>query len=221
VPRLFPPELRTPPRPIHAAEQPWARVQPANPARALTEIAGQVFSEKDVAQIQAFEDELGKADEDRKKHCDSSVIDQKLWDVSQDSKLSPREYAARCSELEKERDAIPKWTLALNKRDAELKEAMRPYALRLAAELPGFIARAISEQEREAGPDGVCRFWGIGQNFDASIIVYPLRRLHELAESWRESLEKNDSEARESRIRTILADSGVLKPKVFVFRSQF
>jgi hypothetical protein len=87
--------------------------------------------------------------------------------------------------------------------------------------LPGLIARAINEQEKAAGPDGVMAYWGINQNFDQSIIVYPLRRLHDLAVRWRKNLERNNCEAQASRIRAILADSGLLKPKVFVYRSQF
>jgi hypothetical protein len=98
---------------------------------------------------------------------------------------------------------------------------MRPFALRLAAELPGYVAKAINEQEKAGGPDGVMGFWDIGQHSDKSIIIYPLRRLHDIAVHWRKSLERNNCEAQASRIRAILADSGVLKPKVFVFRSQF
>jgi len=220
-PRLFPEELRTQPRPIHEAEPPWARVQPANASNALAEIADKVFSEKDRAEIQRLEDELGKADEDRKLHCSSSVIDQKLWDASKDTKLSPREYAARCDELENERAAIPQLTVALDRRDAELKEKMRPFALRLACELPGFIAKAIKEVEAVGGPTGTMQFWGIGQASDVTIVTYPLHRLHEIAKMWRDHLQANTCEAQSCRIRAILVDSGVLQPKVFVYRSQF
>jgi hypothetical protein len=52
------------------------------------------------------------------------------------------------------------------------------------------IAKAINEQEKAAGPDVVMAYWGIAQNFDASVIVNPLRRLHDLAANWLASLEK-------------------------------
>ena len=66
-PLLFPEELRTKPQPsYHRAEQPWERTPPANPERALQEIAAKVFSHKDRKQIQALENELGKVDADRK-----------------------------------------------------------------------------------------------------------------------------------------------------------
>jgi hypothetical protein len=68
------------------------------------------------------------------------------------------------------------------------------------------------------GPTGIMQFWGVGQELDAAIILNPLRRLHELSLGWLESLQKNDAEAQECRIRVMLADSGALKPKVFLFR---
>ena len=172
VPRLFPEELRTPPRPTH----------------------------------------------DRKKHCNPRALGEKLWAAEHNPKLTPEELAEKSRKLEEERQAIPRWELALNRRDAELKEAMRPFALKLAAELPGRIAQAINEIEAEDGVTGAMQFWRIGQAVDASVILHPLHRLHELAVGWRESLEKNDAEAQESLIRALLADSGALQPKVFVFR---
>ena len=86
---------------------------------------------------------------------------------------------------------------------------MRPFALRLAVELPGFVAKAINEQEKAGGPDGVMQYWGISQQFDQSIIIFPLRRLHDIAVHWRKNIERNNCEAQASRIRAILADSGV------------
>jgi len=221
VPRLFPDELRTPPaqRPTHEAEPPWRRVQPANPANALQEIAGKIFTEKDRAEIQAFEDSLGKLEADRKKHCDPKALAEKLWDAEHDLNLSSEQLASRALEIEEARRAIPQWELALNRQDEQIKEALRPYALRLAAELPGRIAQAIHEIEAEGGPPGPMQFWGIGQGFDAAVILHPLHRLHELSESWLKALERNNCEARACRIRAILADSGALKPKVFLFRS--
>jgi hypothetical protein len=96
-----------------------------------------------------------------------------------------------------------------------------PYALKLAVELPGRIAKTINEQEKATGPDGVMQYWGVGQAFDQSVTIYRLRCLEDIGEGWVKSLEANNAEAKESRIRAILADAGVLKPKVFVFRSQF
>jgi hypothetical protein len=222
VPRLFPDELRTQPQPsVHEAEPAWSRSVPANPERALAEIAEKVFTAKDKTEIQRLENELAKVDADRKNHCDSSKMDQALWDLSQDLTLSPEEYAEGARKIENERLAIPQWTVALDRKDADLKEKLRPFALKLSVELPGLIAKEINKQENEAGPDGIMAFWGIAQNFDPAITVNPLRRLHDLAVSWLASLQSNDADAKESRIRAILADSGVLKPTVFVFRSQF
>jgi hypothetical protein len=91
--------------------------------------------------------------------------------LSQDLTLSPEEYAKSSRELEQERQAIPQWTMALDRKDAELKEKLRPFALRLAVELPGRVAVAINQQEKTAGPDGVMAFWGIGQNFESARIA--------------------------------------------------
>jgi hypothetical protein len=111
--------------------------------------------------------------------------------------------------------------VALDRRDAEIKEKLRPFALRLAVELPGFIAKAIKEVEAVGGPTGTMQFWGIGQASDVTVVTYPLHRLHEIAKTWRGHLQANTCEAQACRIRAILVDSGALKPKVFVYRSQF
>lgn len=218
-PRFFPDELRNKPTvSVHAAEAPWARARPASAADALAEIAGKVFTDKDRKEIQRLENAIGQVDADRKKYCDVKRIDEALWELSQQLTLAPEEFAEKSREIEQQRADIPRWTLALDRKDAEIKEAMRPFALRLAVELPGRIAKAINGQEKAAGPDGVMAYWGIAQNFDASVVVHPLRRLHELALGWLASLQKNDAEAKESLIRALLADSGALQPKVFVFR---
>jgi hypothetical protein len=120
--------------------------------------------------------------------------------------------------LEQQRIDIPRWVTALDRRDAQIKEQLRPFALKLCLELPGRVAKAISEIESAGGVSGEMRFWNIGQALDASIILNPLRRLHELSLTWLESLQRNDDEARECRIRVLLADSGVLKPRVYLFR---
>ena len=78
----------------------------------------------------------------------------------------------------------------------------------------------FNEIERD-GIAGPMKFWGVGQNVDATVILHPLRRLHDISRSWVKHLERNTCEARHSRVRAILADSGALKPKVHVFRSQF
>jgi hypothetical protein len=172
VPRFFPEELRIKPQPsIHPVVQPWERTPPANPERALQEIAAKVFSDEDRKAIQKLENELGKVDADRKKFCDSKKIDDALWALSQQFELSAEEYAEKTRKLEQDRQAIPQWTLACDRRDAVIKEKLRPYALRLAVELPGYVAKAINEQEKAGGPDGVMGFWGLGQGFDQNVII--------------------------------------------------
>src|SRR5262245_13913031 len=128
-PRLFPEELRTPSRPIHEAEPPWRRSTPAKPQHELEESAAQDFTAKDRAETQRLENEIGKADIERKEHCDSKKIDEALWALSQDLKQSPEEFSENARVLEQQRADIPRWTVALDRRDAELKEKMRPYAL--------------------------------------------------------------------------------------------
>ena len=67
-------------------------------------------------------------------------------------------------------------------------------------------------------PDGVMADWGIAQSGDPSVVIYPLRKLYDLSLGWLASLQKNDDDARECRIRLTLADANVLKPKLFLFR---
>jgi hypothetical protein len=221
-PRFWPDELRSKPQlSVHQAEADWARGIPANPHRALAEIAEKAFTKSDHAAIQKLEDEIGMVDSDRKEHCDASRLDQALWDLNQDAELPTEELIARTEAIEKERAAIPQWRAALDRQEADLKERLRPFALKLAIELPGRVAKSINELEKVAGPDGSMAYWGIAQNFDQGLIVNPLRRLHSLALSWVQSLQTNDADAKESRIRAILADSGVLKPRVHVYRAQY
>jgi hypothetical protein len=109
----------------------------------------------------------------------------------------------------------------LDRRWDEAIQKLRPYALKLARELPGRVAMAINEIEQD-GVSGSTKFWGVGQqNLDNNFILFPLRRLHDIARSWLQSLERNTSEARDSRVRAILFDAGVLKQKAFIFRSQW
>ena len=222
-PHLFPDELRSPGQPsIHEAEAPWARSIPANPANDLREIAAKVLQPKDLLEIERLEDEIGCAAADRKKHCDPTKSAQDEWILSQDASILPEDFAKRMRVIQEEKDAIRGWTLALDRREAQLKEGLRPYALRVAIELPGKVAKSINELEKAAGPAGIMKHYGLAQNADAApIITNGLRRLHSLAVSWVESLTANNAEAKESRIRAILFDAGVLNPKVAVYRSQF
>jgi len=213
-PLFFREELRNKPTiAIHDAEAPWARTPPAKPNRALAEIAAKVFSDKDRKEIQRLENEIGKVDADRKAHCDVARIDQDLWNLSADMSLAPEELANRSRALEQERQDIPRWTMALDRKDAELKEKLRPYALRLATELPGFVAAAINEIEDANGPTGTMAFWGIGQGFNANVVIYPLRRLHDVAQAWLKSLEANDAACRESHIRPCLKGEALTQHK--------
>jgi hypothetical protein len=221
-PRFFPDELRTHVQPsIHEAEPVWARSVPANPANDLREIASKVLTKADREQIQQYEDEIGCVAADRKKHCDPNTFAQAEWDLSQDINILAEDFAKRSRSIQEEKDAIRAWTLALDRREAEHKEKLHPYALRIAVELPGKVAKSINELLEVAGPDGVMAHYGLAQNGDAVVIINPLRRLHSLAVSWIESLKANDAEAKESRIRAILFDAGVLNPKVAVYRKQF
>jgi hypothetical protein len=58
------------------------------------------------------------------------------------------------------------------------------------------------------------------QQGDATWILHPLHKLSDFAESWRDSLELNDSIAQEGLVRQILEDAALIKPKARVFRRQ-
>jgi hypothetical protein len=215
-PKLFPDELRTQvQQSVHEAEPPWASYIPANPTRDLREIASKVFTKADREQIQQCEDEIGAIAADRGRHCNLAKFEQDERELAQDINILPENFAKRSLAIKDEREAMPAWTMALNSREARLKEKLRPYALRVAMELPGKLAKSINEIESITDAEG--SMYGI----NASVIINPLLRLHSLAVSWVESLKSNDDDAKESRIRAILADSGVLEPKVPVFRRQF
>src|SRR5262249_21786933 len=119
VPRLFPEELRTPqPRPLNAPEPPWRRARPAKPTKALAEIADKIFTDGDRTEIQRLENELGKVDKERKLHCNATAIQEALWALGQDLALSPEEYSENARKLEEQLGDIPRWTVALDRRDA-------------------------------------------------------------------------------------------------------
>jgi hypothetical protein len=206
---------------VHEAEYAWDRSLPANPCAALAEIAEKVFTKADRAEIQRLEDANGELDALHKEHCSAEKFDQAAWDLAQDINLLPEDYAKGLREIENRRQSIPVWQTCLTRKGADLNERLRPFSLKLAVELPGRIAKAINELEKAGGPDGSMAYWQVSQGFDSSTIINPLRRLHSLAEQWLESLKSNDAEAKESRIRAILADSGVLTPRVPVFRRQY
>jgi hypothetical protein len=53
-----------------------------------------------------------------------------------------------------------------------------------------------------------CNTGASGKLLINQLSIYPLRRLQDIGEGWVKSLEANNAEAKESRIRAILADAG-------------